>query len=109
MNESDYEDAMQIILHAGNAKSAALMAIDAAAEGDFESAAQRLEEAAQEMHAAHDVQFKLIQGEANGEQVPINIILVHAQDHLAMAIMASDFAERMVEQYRCMEALTAKK
>ena len=35
MDESKYENALQIILHAGNAKSAALMAIDAAHDGDF--------------------------------------------------------------------------
>ena len=38
MDEAKYENAMQIILHAGNARSAALMAIDDAAEGDFSAA-----------------------------------------------------------------------
>lgn len=100
MDESKYENALQIILHAGNAKSAALMAIDAAHDGDFEEAEKQLAEAQAEMSAAHKKQFELTQAEANGEEVDINIILIHAEDHLTMAIMASDFAVRFIELYR---------
>ena len=100
MDESKYENALQIILHAGNAKSAALMAIDAAHDGDFEEAEKQLAEAQSEMSAAHKMQFELTQAEANGNEVDINIILIHAEDHLTMAIMASDFAERFIELYR---------
>ena len=88
MDESKYENALQIILHAGNAKSAALMAIDAAHDGDFEEAEKQLAEAQSEMGAAHKMQFELTQAEANGNEVDINIILIHAEDHLTMAIMA---------------------
>ena len=51
----------------------------------------------------------LIQGEANGEGVEVNIILVHAQDHLSMAITASDVAERMVEMYERMARIESGK
>ena len=53
MEEAKYENAMQIILHAGDAKSSALMAVDAAAEGDFAAAEDHLRESQEEMHAAH--------------------------------------------------------
>lgn len=100
MDESKYEVPMQIILHAGNAKSSALMAIDAAADGEFAEADRLLEEARAEMAEAHHFQFSLTQAEANGEQVDLNIILLHAEDHLTMAIMASDLAERFIALYR---------
>ena len=100
MDESKYENALQIILHAGNAKSAALMAIDAAHDGDFDDAEKQLAEAQAEMSEAHKMQFELTQAEANGNEVDINIILIHAEDHLTMAIMTSDFAERFIELYR---------
>ncbi|WP_288734863.1 PTS lactose/cellobiose transporter subunit IIA [uncultured Enorma sp.] len=102
MDETKYETAMQIIMHAGNAKSAALMAIDAAAEGNFEEAEAQLKEADAEMQQAHHVQFDLTQAEACGESVEVNIILVHAEDHLAMAIMAGDFARRFIALYKSM-------
>lgn len=100
MAEDKYEAAMQIILHAGNAKSAALMAIDAAAEGDFDEAARQLEESAREMTDAHHVQFGLTKAEASGSPVDLNIILVHAEDHLSMAIMANEFASRFIDMYK---------
>lgn len=100
MDETKYENSMQIILHAGNAKSSALMAIDAAAEGDFEDADKQIAEAREEMNAAHKVQFDMIHEEANGNPVDVNVILVHAQDHLTMALMAIDLGERMIDMYR---------
>ena len=99
MDESKYENALQIILHAGNAKSSALMAIDAAAEGD-----RLLAESQAEMGEAHKMQFALTQAEASGNPVDINIILIHAEDHLTMAIMAADMAERMIDLYREVKA-----
>ena len=100
MDESKYEDALSIILHAGNAKSAALMAIDAAHDGDFEEADRQLAEARAEMSEAHKLQFAMTQAEAQGNPVELNIILIHAEDHLTMAIMASDLAERFIELYK---------
>lgn len=104
MDESKYENALQIILHAGNAKSSALMAIDAAAEGDFEEADRLHAESQAEMGEAHKMQFALTQAEASGNPVDINIILIHAEDHLTMAIMAADMAERMIDLYREVKA-----
>lgn len=104
MDESKYENALQIILHAGNAKSSALMAVDAAAEGDFEEADRLLAESQAEMGEAHKMQFALTQAEASGNPVDINIILIHAEDHLTMAIMAADMAERMIDLYREVKA-----
>lgn len=100
IDEKQYEAAMGIITSAGSAKSCALMAIDAAADGDFEEAEKCLAEATNQMHSAHDTQMSLITCEAQGNPVELSLILVHAEDHLTMAIMASDLASRMVELYR---------
>lgn len=99
MDESKYEAAMTMILHAGNAKSSALLAIDAAAEGKFDEAKQEMKNAREEMREAHKIQFDMTQQEASGNSVEIHLILIHAEDHLTMAIMAADMAERMIELY----------
>lgn len=106
MDDSKYENAMQIIMHAGTARSCAIKASNAAAKSDFETAERELKEAQNEMHEAHKVQFDLVHAEANGHPVELNIVLVHAQDHLTMAIMSIDFAERMIDVYRRLDALT---
>ena len=103
IDESKYENAMQIVALAGTAKSAALTAIDAAEKGDFDAAAQALAQAREQMGQAHDVQFSMISAEAAGNPVDVNVMLVHAEDHLAMAIVTIDLAERLIALYRRLE------
>lgn len=107
MDDSRYEGAMQIIMHAGNAKSSAMLAIDAAEQGDFDAADAQLKEAQTEMTAAHKVQFDLVRAEAAGKPVEVNIILVHAQDHLTMAIMSIDMARKFIALQQRMAAFEA--
>lgn len=90
----------QMILHGGNGRSAAMEAIQAARQGDFESAKDKLKESADALNEAHHIQTSLIQGEIRGEKTEITLLMVHAQDHLMNAIMVRDLAEEMVELYR---------
>ena len=53
-----------------------------------------------EMKGSHDIQFSIIQQEAQGKPVEVHLILLHAEDHLTMAIMCIDLAERFINLYR---------
>ena len=97
MNPADYEVAFKIISVAGNAKSSCLMAIRESREGNFDEAAKLLAEADGDLHQAHDFQTQMLQDEARGNAVPLNIILVHAQDHLTGAILVRDLADEFIE------------
>ena len=108
MDEAKYETAFQIITNAGNARSAALMAIDAAREYDFAEAERRMREAEEEMYAAHRVQTGMIQQEAAGNPVEVHIILVHAQDHLTMAMETRKNAEEFIHLYKNMQRIMDK-
>lgn len=108
MDESKYSIAFDLISKAGNAKSSAMMAIDMAKEFDFENARKNLTEAENEMREAHAMQMGMIQQEAQGNSVDVNIILVHAQDHLTMAIMAKDIAEQFIDLYKAIQELKQK-
>lgn len=108
MDESGYTMAFDLILKAGNAKSSAMMAIEKAKEFDFEKAKKYLEDSENEMREAHAIQIGMIQQEARGEPVEVNIILVHAQDHVTMAIMAKDIAEQFIDLYEMMQELKNK-
>lgn len=95
-----YETAFNLILSAGNSKSNSMMAIQAAREFRFEDAEELMQQAQQELTNAHQVQTDLIQSEARGEKCEVNIIMVHAQDHLSMALMAVDNAKEMIHVYK---------
>ncbi|MFJ7726947.1 PTS lactose/cellobiose transporter subunit IIA [Neobacillus sp. NPDC097160] len=89
----------QIILHGGNGRSAAMEAIQAAKQGDFIQAKEKLQEAAVALNEAHHVQTSLIQGEIRGEKTEISLLMVHAQDHLMNAMTVKDMASEIVELY----------
>ena len=90
--------AFELILHAGNAKSKAMEAIYASREKDFIIAQKNLEEAEKELNEAHKSQTSMLVGEANGEKLEMNILLVHALDHLSMATVTLELAEELVLQ-----------
>ena len=49
------------------------------------------------------------QQEAEGNPVPVNIILVHAQDHLTMAQVMRDMAEQFMDLYQTVQTLKESK
>lgn len=100
MDEEEYAVSFKIIAAAGSAKSSAMLAIRAAREGDFHAAGENLAAAEQRLHEAHHAQTELLTEEARGNVVPVNVILVHAQDHLMGALLAKDLATEFIELYR---------
>lgn len=108
-NEKMYEIAFQIIVHAGESRSLSSEAMDAAENYDFEKAEELLKKANDEFLECHQIQTDLLTAEANGESSPVNIILVHSQDHLTMATMAMENARRWIEINKKLEKLEEKK
>ncbi len=94
------EIAFQIILNAGNGKSSAMEAIQAAKANDFEEADRLLTVAGEEMGKAHAYQTQLLQKEASGEENTITVMLIHSQDHLMTSMTVRDLAVEIVEIYR---------
>lgn len=104
-----YEIAFQIIVHAGESRSLSSEAMDAAENYDFEKADELLKKANDEFLECHQIQTDLLTAEANGESSPVNIILVHSQDHLTMATMAMENANRIIKMYKKLDKLEEKK
>lgn len=92
--------AMQLVGSAGESKSLCFEALAAAKKGDFEGAAAKINEAKQVFLQAHAVQTELICKEADGEEVKMGVLMVHAQDHLMTSLLARDLIEEMIEMYK---------
>lgn len=103
-----YEKSFELILHAGDAKSKCLMAIESAREGEFQESDDLMKEAHESMKLAHKCQMDLIQDEANGEKIEVTVLLIHAQDHLAMASSAIDYANELIEMHKKFNELNQK-
>ena len=89
-----------IIADAGDAKSLAYMALAAAKKGSFDEAEDLMKQSSEAFLRAHHKQTELLVKEANGEHTPVNVMLVHAQDHLMNASQARDFVTEIIELYR---------
>ena len=88
---------MELITHAGNARSLAIEAIRCARSGDFAQADEKLKECEDEMVEAHHVQTDLLVSETTGHPVTVTLLLVHAQDHLMNAMTVKDLAKELIE------------
>ena len=99
-NEEEYLVAFQIISTARKKKSYAIEATECAKQFKFEEADELLEKSMSKYNDCHRIQTELLTQEARGITNKINIIMVHAQDHLTMANMAYEHALSIINVYR---------
>ena len=89
--------AMGLIAGAGHARSSCMEAIELAKEGKFQEAREALTRADDSMVAAHETQTQLIRDEMSGESEGVSLLMVHAQDHLNLALVMRDVAEEFIQ------------
>lgn len=96
--------AFEIILHSGTARTYVHEAFDAMKESKFEVVEEKLAAADEELLQAHHVQTDLLQKYASGTEIKIEIIMVHAQDHLMTTMTLKEVAIEMMHMYKRINA-----
>mgnify|MGYP002715587206 CR=1 FL=1 len=99
MTQEQLEAVMGLIVNAGNAKSDAMEAIQAAKKGDFETAHAKIKSADQSLLEAHHSQTNLLADEASGKPMNLTLLAVHSQDHLMTSITFNDLAKEVIDLY----------
>lgn len=92
--------AFQIIIAAGEGKTLTHEAMQLMRDYKFEEAQSKLEEANESFIRAHNIQTELLQSYAQGEEIIIEIIMVHAQDHLMVGMSYYDTANDLLDVYK---------
>lgn len=100
MSAEQLEASMKMIMHAGNAKSEAMEALNAAKNGDFKRAEEQLSLADDELIKAHNEQTTLLTDEASGEAITETFFAVHSQNHLMTSTVYNDLVKSIVDVYR---------
>ena len=95
----------QIISAVGTAKSNYIEAMRLAEKGEFEKAEEMIKEGQEVFLEGHKAHAGLIQKEAAGESVNINILLMHAEDQLMAAETAKLMAEEIIKLNKRIAAL----
>lgn len=86
----------KIIAAAGKARTLAYEALEAAKAGEFERADELLAAANDASLEAHEAQTGLLVREASGDHMPVNVMLVHAQDHLMTSMLAIEMIGELI-------------
>ena len=76
--------AMQIVIHAGDARNLIMEALDHAAEGLYDQAEDKLKEAREELRQAHIFQTEVVQSEAGGKKYEYIPALNATPEHIEM-------------------------
>lgn len=95
--------AFDIILHSGSSRTMIHEAFEQMRQGEFENAENKIEESNNELLLAHKSQTGLLQQYSSGENVKMEIIMVHAQDHLMTTMTLKEVALEMLYLYKRIE------
>lgn len=94
------EVAFTIILHSGNARSLVHEAMASMRTKSFDVVNEKFNEADEELLKAHQAQTSLLHRCSQGDQLEVQIIMVHAQDHLMTTMTLMEVAKEMEFIYK---------
>lgn len=89
--------AMQMILHAGDARLHISNALRDVKEFEIEEARKKMQEAEKELQQAHQFQTNVIQDEAGGTKHELHILFIHAQDTLMTIKSEYELARQFID------------
>ena len=90
----------KLIALSGEARSDAMEALMFARDGKHENAIAKLAEARMKIGETHKVHADLIQGEAQGNKLDMNLLLIHAQDHFMTCSTMLELTEFILDMYK---------
>ncbi|RCX22570.1 PTS system cellobiose-specific IIA component [Fontibacillus phaseoli] len=96
-SEKVAQDAMQIILHAGEARKHCTDALKDIENSDFAGAKEKIKLANAEIVIAHRVQTNCIQKETEGADGEYSVLFAHAQDTLMTVYSEINIAKRLID------------
>ena len=98
------ETVMELIINAGESRSCAMQALYAAKAGRWDEVDGLLEESTAASKRAHLVQTQLIGMDEGTGKVPVNLVMVHAQDHIMTSMLARELIEELIAVHRKLQA-----
>lgn len=102
LDSSATEDALEeivmgLIINSGQARSVAYAALKKAKEGDFATARSLMEQSREALNEAHKIQTRLIGDDQGLGKTKVNLVLVHAQDHLMTSMLARELVTELID------------
>ncbi|WP_418766639.1 PTS lactose/cellobiose transporter subunit IIA [Longicatena caecimuris] len=93
------QKAFELILHSGNARSLAHEALELIKANEKEQAEKKLKEADTELIEAQKLHARFLRDMANNEEIKIDLLMVHAEDHVSGSQTCLEMAKEIVAIY----------
>ncbi len=90
----------EIVAYSGDARSSLLEAIKCAKKGEFDKIDDLVKDAQENLNIAHAKQTEMLALDAQGKELEIGFIMIHAQDHLMTTMLLKDIVYDICEIYR---------
>lgn len=97
--------ACNVIANAGSAYDHFISAVKQANQGNYEEAEEFMKSGNEDLLKAHRAQTDLLNAEMRGEEIPVGILMIHAQDHFMHAMTYKQTAVDLIQLYRKMEGV----
>lgn len=98
---------MELIINAGESRSLAMQALRVAKQGKWDEVSALMLESLEASKRAHNVQTMLIGMDEGCGKVPVNLILVHAQDHIMNSMLAREMVAEFIDIQRQLQNVPA--
>ncbi|MGL4859526.1 MAG: PTS lactose/cellobiose transporter subunit IIA [Enterobacteriaceae bacterium] len=99
----------QLIVDAGEGKSLAFEALEAARAGDFSTSEQLLHRSGQAFLLAHKSHMALLHADLSQAELPSPILLMHAEDHMMSSMLAKELIVELIETQKQIHTLLKNK
>lgn len=96
-----------MIAYAGEATDYYMQALNARQESDNSKIDEFIKKGDESLHFAHKTQMDLIAKEANNEDLPYSLVMVHAQDHLMNTIIIKNLVKELLNVYEYVDKKTS--
>lgn len=90
----------KIISTVGTARGMFITAIQKAKNGEYEEAAQLIEQGDRHFAEGHEAHMEMLTRQANGDMPPLDILLIHAEDQMMSAENFRIIAEEFIDLYK---------
>ena len=90
----------EIVAYSGDARSSLLEALKDARNGKFDGLEEKIQAAQENLNLAHSKQTEMLALDAQGKDLDIGIIMIHAQDHLMTTILLKDIIYDLINIYK---------
>lgn len=99
------EQMMRLISASGESKDCCFRALDAIKEKKYDKAKKLIQKSHEFDVAAHNVQTQLIaaQMDPDKEDVPMTLMMAHAQDHFMTTQLARELVEHLIDVFEAQQ------